>query len=141
MIQAQYDSLLKQLDLFNQHVDKLVEILDASWVDRLFDPTTIVAAIVALFVFMQWHTSEKQRKQEIFEKRWELYSRVFDLFYQQQALKQKIPLERFLPYANEANFLFDKKVAKHIMNICCYEGENLDYDWFNEPFKKYMRIG
>lgn len=141
MIQAYYDSFLQQSEKFNENITKLIEILDASWIDLLFEPTTVVAGIVAIIVFMQWHTSEKQRKQEIFEKRWDLYSRVSDLFYQKQILKQKISEEYFLLCANEASFLFDKKVAKHIMDICSYDKEGLDYDWLNKPFKKYMRIG
>jgi len=140
MIQSQFKSLLTQLETANQHMDELVKLLDTSWVDRLFDPTTIIALVVALLAGMQWLTSEKQRKQEIFEKRWELYSRVFDLYYQQQVLNQKIDVKKLLPYANEANFLFDKNVAKHIMGLVSFKGKDLDYDWFNKPFKRYMRI-
>lgn len=140
MIQSQYESLLKQIETANQHMGELVQLLDKSWINRLFEPTTIIAIIVALFAFMQWYTSEKQRKQDIFEKRWELYSRVFGLFYQQQVLKQRIDVKNLLPYANEANFLFDKAVAKHIMGLGAFRGKDLDYDWFNKPFKRYMRI-
>lgn len=140
MKKAQIEAFLQQLQTANENFDEVIKMLDTTWWDRLFEPTTVIALIVAIFSFAQLKIASKQRRQEMFEKRWDLYTRVFDLFYRKQVLKEKIEPVTLLPYANEANFLFDKKVAKHIMSIANYSEENIDYDWLNKPFRKYMRI-
>ena len=140
MIQSEYESLKHQGEIANNHMATWVQLQETTWWEQLLAPTTIVAIIVAVLAGVQWRTAEKQRKQEIFQKRWELYTRIFDLYYQRQTMGIPITNEQILPYANEANFLFGKEIAEHIMGIVTHDGTGLDYDWLNKPFEKFMRI-
>ena len=133
-----YQEIIGQFDTFNKSVTDLVRSVISS--HRWENPTVWIAIAVAIIAFMQWRTAEKKRKQELFDKRYFFYNNVFQLFYQKQTQNKNVTVEDLLPYANEAMFLFDKKLSDHVMSIMQYSKKDLNYDWFNKPFLKYLKM-
>lgn len=133
-------NLLEQLKEFNVNILRLADSFDVSWLEKCVEPTSIIALAIVILTFMQWKTSHKQRKQDLFDKRYALYEQIFGLFYQKQMKNKKIEIDDVLPYANEATFLFDDEVSKHVLGLISYGGTGLDCDWFNKPFEKYMKV-
>lgn len=104
----------------------------------------LIAIFMAYVAYQQWQTNERKRKQDLFDKRLELFNVLLNFFEgfnrEDPELSNIEPIE-FL-YINSSigykvRFLFDEAIEKHILNI----GEmGLNYDTFVEPFNKYLCV-
>ncbi len=125
-------------------LDKIIELLKAFFekpAPYFWETSSFwLALIIAVITWKQWNTSEQQRRQELFERRFSLYEQAFAFLYKHCILGQKVKESDLLPIANEASFLFNKSVANHILSIASYNDAILNYDWFNKPFNKFMKL-
>lgn len=120
------------------------------WVD-IFSAllTPIVAIFAGIIAYQQWQTQEKQRKQDLFEKRYDnLYKKTIDIHYKMMNLNLKdikdkskflkLTIEHveniekygFLLNENDTNKLLKitKNWRAHIKDFS--ESDNLDLDYY-----------
>jgi len=120
-------------------------ILSKDWIDVLSSLLTPTVALIAVYIASrQWSTSENKRKQDLFDKRFNFYQRVWGVYSQpieNGGIVNFITDIDILEYVNEAQFLFGEEIVEHLFLIPDKQKENcVDYDWFSEPFKKYMQL-
>jgi len=118
---------------------------DKDWIDistALLTPTIAIA--VALLTYYQWRTEESKRKQDLFDKRYDFFKRMWALYSSHmERPNEYAPLEMIdlLDYVHEAEFLFGKDILEHLLLIPEKQKKAvLDYDWFSQPFKKYIQM-
>lgn len=110
-----------------------------------------LALCVAIIAFMQWRTSEKQRKQDLFDKRFEFYDRLknlyLSLFQREKAGGPKyIEPDDISPYLPEAKWLFGEDMVSAIQDMDGLELNEEDQIFRNLPyniekvFNRYMIV-
>lgn len=134
------EKTISVINSISTSLENISKIIENTFLEKLLEPTLWIAIAVAIIAVMQWKTAEKQRAQDLFDKRYALYERIFSIFYQKQVQNKDVSEKDLLPYANEALFLFDEDVAKHILSIKDFNSKKLDYDFINKPFLKYMKV-
>ena len=116
---------------------------DKSWIEiltALLTPT--IACCAVLIAWQQWRTAERKIKQDLFNKRYAFFKRMWTIFASRIG-EPEGPIEDtiLLDYVHEAEFLFGEDIVNHLFKIPEKQAENcLDYDWFSSPFKKYMQL-
>jgi hypothetical protein len=105
--------------------------------------TPAIAVAVGCVAFLQWRTAERKRRQELFDKRFALFQRLWDA-YEGKAMGEvpSADLDDLMPLVHEAEFLFGNDVVSHMFKIGTLHGapKHLDYEWFTQPFRKYLKI-
>ena len=99
-----------------------------------------LALCVALIAFLQWRTSEKQRKQDLFDIRLEFYKRLKNTYLSLSAKKEAganpyLEPEDLFPLTSEAKWLFGKDLAKAISDMQGLELDETDSAFENLPFE------
>ena len=118
---------------------------EKDWVDMLSALLTpLVAGIAVYIAFQQWKTAERKRKQDLFDKRYEFYQKMWRLYSGHIIAPEEcssVDETYILDYVVEAEFLFGKDIATHILEIPNKQDSGvLDYDWLAQPFMKYMQL-
>ena len=108
----------------------------------LLSPTIAIVGIY--LVWRQWQTSEKSRQNELFDRRYAFYVRLKEAYLRQHDESQPpLGAEDWLPFAEEAGFLFGKDIRDHVHKIADSPVEGSPFipnDWFVKPFEKYLRL-
>lgn len=104
----------------------------------------IISLGVAYIAFQQWRTAEKKRRQDLFDKRYDFYRRIWQT-YERQIMHPNSypPLDEIdiLDLVHEAEFLFGSDIVKHLFEMPRnVEKQCIDYDWFSKPFQKYLAL-
>lgn len=120
-------------------------MIEKDWIDiltALLTPTIAIAIVI--IAYLQWRTSEEQRKQQLFDKRYRFFKVLWNIFCAHiESPGQAPPLrpEDLFDYTHEADFLFGKDIVSHLLSMPEKQKENcIDYDWFSKPFSKYMKL-
>jgi hypothetical protein len=118
---------------------------EKDWIDVLGALLTPIIAIIAVYIaYKQWDTEEKKRKQDMFDKRYAFFKQMWNMYsghIQNPNLYPPTVEVDLLDYSHEAEFLFGKDIVDHIFKIPEKQNpSHIDYDWFSEPFKKYMKL-
>ncbi len=114
------------------------------WIDiftALLTPTIAIGVMV--IAFLQWQTAENLRKQQLFDKRYAFFNRIWGMFSAHIYDPNTAPLETqdLLDYIDEAGFLFGKDIKNHLLAMPKKQKEDsLNYPWFSAPFAKYMNL-
>lgn len=99
---------------------------------------------VGWIAFQQWRTAEKKRRQDLFDKRYDFFRRIWQIYERQIINPDAYPQldeSDILDLVHEAEFLFGKDIVKHLFAIPDnLEKGCLDYDWFSKPFHKYLML-
>jgi hypothetical protein len=115
----------------------IIDIINASI-------TSITALALAMIAYRQWRTADNLRKQNLFDKRYNLYIRLWKLYSSHiENPNDFAPLDftDVLDYTHEATFLFGNDIVKLILSMPDKQlSMVLDYDWFSKPFEKYMKL-
>lgn len=106
--------------------------------------TPAIAMFAVLIAYLQWKTAERKRKQDLFDKRYEFYQKIWHLYSRHtkspDAMKA-IQETDLLDLAHECEFLFGQDIVDHLFKIPEKQNPDcLDYDWFSKPFKKYLKL-
>ncbi len=110
-----------------------------------------LALAVAIIALLQWRTSEKQRKQDLFEIRFKFYQRLKDVYFSLYRKKEAggnpyLESEDLFPLLSEARFLFGEDVAQAISDMQGLEPDDIDFafgklpDDIEKVFEKYMKV-
>ena len=110
-----------------------------------------LALCVAIIAFMQWRTSEKQRKQDLFDKRFEFYNKSKNIYFsmpekKKAGLNPYLEAEDLFPLTSEALWLFGEDMVKVLSDLVGTELEEDDRCFNNLPehveniFNKYMKV-
>ncbi len=115
---------------------------EKDWIDvfsALLTPT--IAIVVAIIAFLQWRTAEINRRQQLFDKRYLFFKELWRRYENSvtSGRGEELDVEDLFDMIHEAEFLFGKEIADHMMKIPDKKNV-LNYDWFSEPFKKYMQL-
>lgn len=118
---------------------------EKTWIDILSALLTPSIAVIAVYIaWQQWNTAEKKRKQDLFDKRYAFFKLMWKFYEGHIIDPDKVPAvdeEHILDYCFEAEFLFGKDIVKHLMEMPKKQAEmHIDYDWFGEPFRKYLTL-
>lgn len=119
-----------------------------NWINIL---TALLVPAIALFgvfiAYMQWHTNELKRKQDLFDKRYSFYKKAREAYIaaSSEQYRNTCDITDFFNLAEEAHFLFGVEVAKHIISIGDRNiPEQVNYgiidNWFITPFEKYLEL-
>lgn len=110
---------------------------------------SIVAALAALIAYMQWLTTEKKRKQDLFEKRYEFYQKLKDIYYSLDDKSRPVSycqIEDICGLMSKAEWLFGNDLKVAINDLQCSECDEIDKsldvlpDKLEKVFFKYMKI-
>jgi hypothetical protein len=104
----------------------------------------IISFGVGYIAFQQWRTAERKRRQDLFDKRYDFFRRLWKSY----ELRITRPFDYpplddgdILDLVHEAEFLFGKDIVKHLFEMPKnIEEKILNYDWFSKPFKKYLAL-
>jgi len=102
--------------------------------------TTLLAIAVALIAYAQWQTAEKQRKQDIFEKRYEFYVSFLNCYIAYLSDTNAMEDTQRVSFINKAFFLFGKDIANHVETLLSKHDKRLNLDVVNSPFYRYMGL-
>lgn len=114
------------------------------WTQILSAFLTPTIAVIAVYIaWQQWRTAESKRKQDLFDRRYKFYTSMWNVYSSSivNLNVRKLDKEDLLESVHEAEFLFGVDIVKHIFEIPERQKSGIqDYDWFKEPFKKYMQL-
>ncbi len=110
-----------------------------------------LAFAVLIVAFLQWRTSEKQRKQDLFDIRFKFYQRLKEVYFSLRRKKKAggnpyLEPEDLFPLLSEARFLFGEDVAQAISDMQGLELDDTDSAFevlphnIEKVFEKYMRV-
>lgn len=110
-----------------------------------------LALCVAGIAFLQWRTSEKQRKQDLFDIRFKFYQKLKNIYFslttkQKAGLNPYLEAEDLFPLLPEAKWLFGEDMANAISDMQGLELDDTDEVFETLPYKvekifeKYMKI-
>jgi hypothetical protein len=117
----------------------------ASFITSLQAWSTLALTIVGLiFTGLQCRLAFKKRKDELFDRRYAFYLKIRAAWLYTQDESQPEPdVIDWIPFAEEASFLFGDDVAKHIASLADQRHTGApffpDAD-FIKPFEKYLRL-
>ncbi len=77
----------------------------------------IVAILGTVFLGLNWRTNEKKRKNELFDRRYDFYKNLRQIYLDQDLKHGSLDWSDWAPFAEEASFLFGDDIAKHIMSL------------------------
>ena len=99
---------------------------------------------VAYIAFQQWRTAEKKRRQDLFDKRYDFFRRIWKIYERQivePALYPPLDDSDVLDLVHEAEFLFGSDIVDHLFELPKNIKKGcLEYDWFSKPFHKYLAL-
>lgn len=110
-----------------------------------------LALCILIISFMQWKTEEKQRKQDLFDKRFEFYNKLKNIYFsmpekKKSGLNPYLEAEDLFPLTSEALWLFGEDMVKVLSDLVGTELKE-DDKWFNnlpdnveKVFNKYMKV-
>lgn len=129
--------LNNMISILIENQKMLVNVLSA-WL------TPIIAIMGIVFVIFQWRTNEKRRQNELFDRRYQFYTRLKESYLSQHASESPIgDFEDWIPYAEEASFLFGKDIESHILSFSdrgLTGSPSFPDEWFIKPFRKYLKL-
>lgn len=110
-----------------------------------------LALSVVVIALLQWRTSEKQRKQDLFDIRLNFYQKLKNVYFslsskQKSGFNPYLEPEDLFPLISEAKWLFGKDMAKAISDMQGIELDDTDVAFESLPyevekiFEKYMKI-
>ena len=106
--------------------------------------TPAIALFAVLIAYLQWQTEERKRKQDLFDKRYAFFKRLWKIYsdYTKSGTGAKqIQGADLVDLIHECDFLFGKDIVDHIFKIPQKQSiDHLDYDWFSKPFRKYIKL-
>lgn len=105
--------------------------------------TPTIALIAVYIAWQQWKTAESKRKQDLFDKRYQFFSGMWEAFSSPiiDPNERLLEKEDLLDSTHKAELLFGSDIVNHIFEIPERQKQGiLDYDWFIKPFKKYMQL-
>ena len=116
--------------------------------------TPITAILMIYITCRQLRTSELHRRQDLFDKRYDFYQRLREVYLAHYGTNPSQFNEPTLePYIEEASFLFGADIPKHIESFYNFTYDDMyvsdDSEWhlnptpdthFIEPFKKYLEL-
>ena len=119
--------------------------------EHLHENNFWLATIVTIVACLQWLTLERQRKKDLFDKRYKFYKNIQNIYL---SLEEKhknggnpyLEAEDIFPYITEAKWLFGNDVAEALNNLIGKELDGTDQIFrslpenINEVFDKYMQI-
>ena len=114
----------------------LVDILSA-WL------TPMVAVAGIGIAFFQCRLAVKKRKDDLFDKRYEFYKKAENGWiatYREDVMEPEVT--DLIPLAEEATFLFGKKIGEHILSFAGKKNSNPEFsdEEFVKPFREYLEI-
>lgn len=116
---------------------KIINILSASLVP-------VIAIFGSVFIFLEWRTNERRRQNELFDRRYQFYIRIKEIYLNQHNPDSRpLDAEDWIPYAEEANFIFGADIGKHIMSFADRKlsgSPNFPEEQFIKPFRKYLKL-
>lgn len=118
---------------------------DYNWIKILSALLTPTIAIAGLTIaWLQYRTNDQKRKNELFDRRYDFYKSIEEVWLSTHDVANRtLSIEDLIPFASEAEILFDKNVAEHILSLehKRHEGSPLfsDVD-FSRPFLKYLKL-
>lgn len=116
---------------------KVIEILSA-----LLSP--LLAILGMIFIALGWETNEKRRQNDLFDRRYKLYVQLKEAYLNQHNSEARpLDVEDWIPYAEEAGFLFGDDIQKHILSFADRKlsgSPDFPDEWFILPFKKYLKV-
>ncbi|MHA1540347.1 MAG: hypothetical protein ACTSXQ_07720 [Alphaproteobacteria bacterium] len=105
--------------------------------------STTIALVMVYISYRQWKTSEYKRKQDLFNRRFKIYTEALNLYkavHLDGSLSEEAILNLIDLY-NQALFLFNKELALYILSLRdLKKDDKIDLDFFNKQFKRYMKI-
>ena len=121
---------------------------EKTWIDILTALLTpMLAVFAALIAYLQWRTNELKRKNDYFDRRYNFYKRIESMWLSSSTDEQLsifgFETEDLIPMAEEADLLFGKDVAKHIISLSGKHHDGSPFftnDDFSKPFRKYLRL-
>ena len=120
----------------------VIFLVDRQLLSSLLTPT--IASMGIIFAGLQWWTNEKKRQNELFDRRYQFYVRLKGVYLSQHnSENQPLDVEDWIPYAEEAGFLFGDDIQKHIMHFVEKKLSgcpNFPEEWFIKPFRKYLNL-
>ena len=103
----------------------------------------ILAILGTAFLALEWRTNEKRRQNELFDFRYRFYVQLKETYLNQHDLGNRpLDAEDWIPYSEEAGFLFGDDIQKHIMSFVGRKlsgSPDFPEEWFIKPFKKYLQ--
>lgn len=105
--------------------------------------TSLVALFGLLFTSLQFKLAKKKRNDDLFNLRFTFYKKVSDLWTNTYN-RNNPPMELIdlVIIAEEAEFLFGKDIAEHILSFANKRASNdlFPDDDFSKPFYKYLKL-
>jgi hypothetical protein len=104
----------------------------------------VVAVVGLVFAGLQWWTTERERQNTLFDRRFNFYTRLKQIYLSQHD-RSNPPLteEDWSPLAEEAGFLFGDDIERFVSSLADKKVEGSPFfpnEWFVAPFRKYLRF-
>jgi len=104
----------------------------------------VVAVMGIVFAGLQWWTTERERQNALFDRRFDLYTQIKKVYLEQHN-SQNPPMssEDWIPLAEEAGFLFGDDIQRHVSALADKKVEGSPFfpnEWFVKPFRKYLHL-
>jgi hypothetical protein len=103
----------------------------------------VIALIAAAIGFLQWRTAELKRKQDLYDKRYLFFEKIWKLYCRVYHDPNATPLfeDDLVEYEHEASFLFGDDIARHLTEVPKHQDSSVhEYEWFIRPFRKYLSL-
>ena len=103
----------------------------------------LIALIAAAIGFLQWRTAELKRKQDLYDKRYAFFEKIWKMYCRVYHDQNAGPLfgDDLLEYEHEASFLFGDDIFRHLTEIPKHQDLSFhEYEWFIKPFRKYLSL-
>lgn len=116
------------------------------WIDLSAAVLTPVVAILGIvFTIRQYQLDCKKRKDELFDRRYAFYQKLREawLSTHPQGNEQDPTLEDWIPFAEEAGFIFGKDIQEHILSLADRHHDGSTFfpnEDFAKPFRKYLEL-
>lgn len=109
----------------------------------IFTGQLVIAFIMMFIAYRQWKTEDNKRKQDLFNNRYDIYTKTLAVFKHIKG-GGKIDDEvkfNLIDLYNKALFLFSKDVAEYILSFLeMKKTKKVDLNEFNDYFIKYMKM-
>lgn len=118
---------------------------DYNWIkvlSALLTPTIAVAGLI--IAWLQYRTNNQKRKNELFDRRYDFYKSIEKIWISTRDEENRtLDDQDLIPFASEAEILFDRSVANHIMSLEDKRHKGSPFfpdDDFSKPFFKYLKL-
>ncbi len=106
--------------------------------------TPTIAIIGVIIAALQWQVNDLKRKNDLFDRRYSFYQRLEKAWLSTEDKNNRTwDFEDLCPIASEAEMLFGKDIAKHIITLADKRHKGSQFfpnDDFSKPFMKYLRL-